>query len=192
MIFNKIILLIEFIMKGKNNILKNFKSHQVLILVAIVVGAYFLYTYSKSKAGSLDSYTEMNATGNAAEQNNYQPAGPGGTNSENAPASGMNTNMQGLPPSCVKQNVTDPRELLPRDANSEFSQLNPQGSGDLENVSLLTAGTLQGINTVGTSLRNANLQLRSEPANPRMNIGPWNNSTITADSNRKDLEIGSN
>jgi len=178
-------------MKGKNNLLKNFKSHQVLILVAIVVGGYFLYTYSKSKGGSLDSYAEMNEASNAAEQNNYQPAGPSGTNSENAPASGMNTNMQGLPPSCVKQNVTDPRELLPRDANSEFSQLNPQGSGDLENVSLLTAGTLQGINTVGTSLRNANLQLRSEPANPRMNVGPWHNSTITADSNRRDLEIGS-
>ena len=183
---------IEFIMKGKKNLLKNFKSHQVLILVAIIVGGYFLYTYSKSKSGSLDSYSEINAAGNAVDKNNYQPAGPSGTNAENASATGMNTNMQGLPPSCVKQNVADPRELLPRDANSEFSQLNPQGSGDLQNVSLLTAGTLQGINTVGTSLRNANLQLRSEPANPRMNIGPWNNSTITADSNRRDLEIGSN
>ena len=98
--------------------------------------------------------------------------------------------MRGLPPSCVKQNVTDPKELLPNGGNNEFSKAYPQGSGDLENVSLLTAGTLQGINTVGTSLRNANLQLRSEPANPRMNIGPWNNSTITADSNRRDLEIG--
>jgi len=180
-------------MKGKKNILKNFKSHQVLILVAIVVGGYFLYTYSKSKAGSVDSYSEINEAGAAAgDQNNYQPAGPGGTNVDHASANGMNTNMQGLPPSCVKQNVTDPRELLPKDANSEFSQLNPQGSGDLQNVSLLTAGTLQGINTVGTSLRNANLQLRSEPANPVMNIGPWNNSTITADSNRRDLEIGGN
>ena len=191
MVFNKIIFLIKFIKKRKKNLLKNFKSHQVLILVAIVVGGYFLYTYSKSKAGSLDSYTEMNAAGNAADQNNFQPSGPAGSNSENAPAGGMSTNMQGLPPSCIKQNVTDPRELLPKDANSEFSQLNPQGAGDLQNVSLLTAGTLQGINTVGTSLRNANLQLRSEPANPRMNIGPWNNSTITADSNRRDLEIGS-
>ena len=98
--------------------------------------------------------------------------------------------MHGLPPSCVKQNVTNPRELLPKDANSEFSKLNPMGSGDLESVSFLKAGTLNGIDTVGTSLRNANLQLRSEPANPRMNVGPWNNSTITADSNRRDLEIG--
>jgi hypothetical protein len=179
-------------MKGEKKFLKNFKSHQVLILVAIVVGGYFLYTYSKSKAGSLDSMSEINAAGGAAENNNYQPAGPGGTNVDHASANGMNTNMQGLPPSCVKQNVADPRELLPKDANSEFSQLNPQGAGDLQNVSLLTAGTLQGINTVGTSLRNANLQLRSEPANPRMNIGPWNNSTITSDSNRRDLEIGSN
>ena len=53
------------------------------------------------------------------------------------------------------------------------------GSGDLKNVSLLKAGYHIGINTVGQSLRNANLQLRSEPANPQLNVGPWNQTTIT-------------
>jgi hypothetical protein len=178
-------------MKGTKKLLKNFKSHQVLILVAIIVGGYFLYTYSKSKGGSLDSYSEINTAGKAVgESDNYQPADENTSSGGHASANGMDTNMRGLPPSCVKQNVTDPKELLPNGGSNEFSKAYPQGSGDLENVSLLTAGTLQGINTVGTSLRNANLQLRSEPANPRMNIGPWNNSTITADSNRRDLEIG--
>ena len=50
-------------MKGTKKLLKNFKSHQVLILVAIVVGGYFLYTYSKSKGGSLDSYSDINTAG---------------------------------------------------------------------------------------------------------------------------------
>ena len=180
-------------MKSSMKFLKKLKSHQLLMIAAIVVGGYFLYTYSQSKRGSLDSYSDINEAGSAvAGSDEFQPSAPHGQNSNNASANGMNTNMQGLPPSCVRQNVTDPRELLPRDANSEFSKLNPQGSGDLQNVSFLKAGTLQGINTVGTSLRNANLQLRSEPPNPRMSVGPWNNSTITADSNRKDLEIGSN
>ena len=64
------------------------------------------------------------------------------------------------------------------------------GSGDLKNVSLLKAGWHIGINTVGQSLRNANLQLRSEPVNPQLNTGPWNQSTITADMQRRPLEIG--
>ena len=64
------------------------------------------------------------------------------------------------------------------------------GAGDLKNVSLLKAGHHIGINTVGQSLRNANLQLRSEPANPQLNVGPWNQSTIAADTMRRPLEIG--
>jgi hypothetical protein len=47
-----------------------------------------------------------------------------------------------------------------------------------------------GIDTIGNSLRNANLQLRSEPANPQANVGPWNNTTIAPDTMRVPLEIG--
>ena len=193
-LFFKIILLIEFIMKKKmssKNLFKNVKSHQVLLLMAVLVGGYFLYTYSKSKGGLVDNYEGQNvAAGAVSPSETYQPSPPQGHAAPQASANGANTNMHGLPPSCVKQSVTDPRELLPRDTNSEFSKLNPAGSGDLQNVSLLQAGTLQGINTVGTSLRNANLQLRSEPANPRQAVGPWNNTTITSDNARRDFEIG--
>ena len=48
--------------------------------------------------------------------------------------------------------------------------MNPMGAGDVANVSLLRAGYHIGINTVGQSLRNANLQLRSEPANPQLKL----------------------
>lgn len=176
---------------SSKKMLKNVKSHQLLILMAVIVGGYFLFSYSKSKRGFVDNYEGQNvAAGAVAGNEQYKPSPPSGHMNNEASAQGVNTNMQGLPPSCVKQSVTDPRELLPRDTNSEFSKLNPAGSGDLQNVSLLQAGTLQGINTVGTSLRNSNLQLRSEPANPRMAVGPWNNSTITGDNARRDFEIG--
>ena len=91
----------------------------------------------------------------------------------------------------LDKSVNDPKDLLPADENTEFSKLNPMGSGDLMNVNLLKAGHHIGINTVGTSLRNANLQVRSEPANPRVETGPWNQSTIEGDNFRKTLEIGS-
>jgi hypothetical protein len=81
-------------------------------------------------------------------------------------------------------------DLLPKDKNSEWAQLNPSGSGELSNISFLKSGWQIGVDTVGQSLRNANLQLRSEPANPQTPTGPWNQSTITHDYMRVPLEIG--
>ena len=41
-------------------------------------------------------------------------------------------------------------------------------------------------------LRNANLQLRSEPPNPQLKVSPWSQSTIEPDVNRRPLELGEN
>ena len=117
-------------------------------------------------------------------------ANPLGQNSGPAGVSGVTTDMHGLPPSCTSQPIVNPKQLLPRDTNNSFSKMNPMGAGDVANVSLLKAGYHIGINTVGQSLRNANLQLRSEPANPQLNVGPWNGSTIGPDFNRRPMEIG--
>ena len=90
---------------------------------------------------------------------------------------------------CNTPQMIDPSELLPKDNNSEWANINP-ASNDLKNVNMLNPSQLIGINTVGSSLRNANYQFRSEPANPRVNVGPWNTSTIDADTFRRPLEIG--
>jgi hypothetical protein len=57
-------------------------------------------------------------------------------------------------------------------------------------VNLLRAGHWNGIDTVGSSLRNANLQVRSEPPNPQSPVSIWNNTTISPDMMRVPLEIG--
>jgi len=128
--------------------------------------------------------------GTCGQGTNYQPSHGLGRNETNAAVTGLATDTYGLPPSCAKQSVVDPRQLLPKDINTSFSQMNPGGAGDIQNVSLLKAGYHIGINTVGQSLRNANLQLRSEPANPQLNIGPWNQSSIGPDLSRRALEVG--
>lgn len=89
------------------------------------------------------------------------------------------------------QSVQSSNALLPKDKNSEWNNLNPSGTGELSNINLLKSGWQIGIDTVGQTLRNANLQLRSEPPNPQVSVGPWNNSTITPDFMRVPLEIGS-
>lgn len=81
-------------------------------------------------------------------------------------------------------------DLLPKDKNSEWAQLNPSGLGELNNINLLKAGWSQGVDTMGSSLRNANLQIRSEPPIPQRQVGPWNQSTISPDFMRVPLEIG--
>ena len=89
----------------------------------------------------------------------------------------------------ANQQLTNPSDLLPKDMNSEWSNVNP-ANADLKSINLLSAGQLIGINTVGSSLRNPSLQERSEPAIPKENISPWNQSTIDPDTLRRTLEIG--
>jgi hypothetical protein len=63
------------------------------------------------------------------------------------------------------------------------------GTGSLKGKNFLSAGALIGVNTVGQSLRNGNLQLRSEPSNPQVPISIFNNSTIEPDVNRRSFEV---
>lgn len=83
-------------------------------------------------------------------------------------------------------------DLLPSSDFMEWAKLHPSGADELNNRNFLTAGHQIGINTVGQSLRNANLQLRSEPPNPQVVVSPWQQSTIGPDLNRKPLEINEN
>lgn len=93
--------------------------------------------------------------------------------------------------SCFPRDRLSAEELLPKDAaNSKWAQMNPAGQGDVRDQNFLTSGYHIGVNTVGQSLRNANYQLRSEPANPQMPVSPWNISTIEPDQTRRPLEVG--
>jgi hypothetical protein len=108
-----------------------------------------------------------------------------------ASVNGIQTSMPGIPSSCSQPNIQNPAELLPKGSDNQWAQLNPSGKGELANVNLLKAGYHIGIDTIGQSLRNANLQIRSEPPNPQLNVGPWMNSTIEPDFMRVPLELGS-
>ena len=96
-----------------------------------------------------------------------------------------------LPKDCFPKDKLTADDLLPKDAsNSKWAKVNPAGQGDVKDQNFLNAGYHVGINTVGNSLRNANMQLRSEPPNPHMKVSPWNQTTIETDLNRRPLEIG--
>lgn len=82
-------------------------------------------------------------------------------------------------------------DLLPKhsDAN-EFENRHPEGVGPLADKNFISAGYHIGVNTIGSNLKNANVSLRSEPANPQTPVSPWNQSTINPDVYRRGFEIG--
>ena len=182
------------------NLQKSIKTHHFIALLGLIVLGYAVMQYSNKKGilsdgftGAADNENDMSKTNNTPAQNNgvAQPAEPAGQNESPASVSGIATSSQGLPPSCVKGgNVADPSELLPKDNNSQWAQLNPAGANDFKDVNLLKSGYHIGVDTVGSSLRNANLQVRSEPPNPTSNVSPWMNTTIEPDLMRMPLEIG--
>jgi hypothetical protein len=171
----------------------------VLLIVAYGVSVFAKYLTSKGNYG----YEMMSQNSNPAYKNGgskkqgpsqqsmgVQPSNPLGQNEVFASVNGIPTPNQGIPTSCSKPNIQNPSELLPKDTNSQWAQLNPSGKGELANINLLKAGYHIGIDTVGQTLRNANLQIRSEPPNPQLYVGPWNQSTIDPDFMRPPLEIG--
>lgn len=85
--------------------------------------------------------------------------------------------------------INNPENLLPTDSNSEWARLNPSMNAGTT-PDLLQAGYHIGLDTIGQTLRNANLQLRSDPIIPKSVVGPWLQSTIEPDIARVPLEIG--
>lgn len=94
------------------------------------------------------------------------------------------------PAGCYPRDQLTPVELLPADQNSIYAQQNPMGVGSLKGKNFLSAGALIGVNTVGQSLRNANLQLRSEPPNPQTPVSIFNQATIGPDISHRPLDVG--
>lgn len=94
------------------------------------------------------------------------------------------------PAPCFPADQLTAKDLLPKESDNEWARSNPKSSGSLENVNFLEAGYHYGVNTVGQTLRNANLQLRSEVPNPQVQVSPFLQTTIEPDLARRVLEIG--
>ena len=178
--------------------LKNFLNKNnlwvwcLLIVFSAILLCMRLSNYSNDRNKVVDTMNSMdNLDKNELDSGVAQPSDTHTLNNQYEKVKNVSSQeTNGLAPSCNLNNVPDPRELLPNDVNNQWSRLNPSGSGDLENINLLKAGYHAGIDTVGSSLRNANLQVRSEPPNPTNKVSPWLNSTIEPDLMRQPLEIG--
>lgn len=178
---------------------KTFKAHHVLLLLGGLVLIYVIYNYSSNKNFYPENYEPINRRNSSqnssgAPNSNARGGNPAGANDgtfyvDYAPVNSGDGNMAGMPSNCNSQSMNTPSDLLPNDNNSGWG-LKPMGSGDFMGVNFLNAGYLIGIDTIGSTLRNANQQIRSEPPNPQLIVSPWNNTTIEPDAFRQPLEVG--
>lgn len=150
---------------------------RLLIIIIFIVLAWMLLNYSGAKTLSLDGmdtgYGNAATTGNGANAQGSEQQKP-------------------APDAFASQGSVNPRDLLPDDQNSQWAALNPvnMSQGNIVAGDMLQAGYHIGLDTIGQSMRNANLQLRSDPIIPKQNVGPWNQSTYEPDLARVPLELG--
>ena len=145
-------------------------SNRILIVFFALITIWLLTQYSGDKFTSVDAMetgTPVDATAPPAK-------------SADVPVT------QALGP------IANPNELLPVDQNSQWAALNPvnMAQGNILNGDMLQAGYHIGLDTIGQSMKNANLQLRSDPIIPKQDVGPWNQSTYEPDYARVPLEVG--
>lgn len=166
---------------------KFFTPNRIFIMVVFLILAYALMSYSNSKQwNTRDSL--VNAVDSGA------PSTPSvGAVSNSATGASSQTSAGAATVASADYfpaTVTNPADLLPRDENSAWASSNPGlKANGVQTPDLLQAGSLIGLDTIGQSLRNANLQLRSDPPIPHTNVGPWNNSTIEPDLIRAPFDI---
>lgn len=165
---------------------KLFSTDKVILMSILVISVMFVVYYSSSKSLIIDRMETGNAQMSGMMPPRKQPSVRETSAQNIVPVpQGISDSVQS---GYVPQQVANPGDLLPQDQNSQFSALNPNTTGGMPD--LLQAGYHIGLDTIGQSLRNANQQLRSDPVIPKMDVGPWNHSTIEPDLGRVPLEIG--
>ena len=190
-------------MAAFKKLFKDLKNEHVLGIVGLVLLIFAFCKYSSDKNifqvgfGSNNSTplkpSPINSSSPVKQVNKAVPSSSSHATSY-APYNGNISNQavsnSATSSTSMNKPATNPMDLLPKNSeNSLWNTMNP--AANVDNPNLLDPAKIVGINTQGSSLRNANLQLRSEPPNPRTNTNcPWNISTIESDKFRKSLEIG--
>lgn len=148
-------------------------NQQTLKLLLAVVAVYVLYRLSQrwtSRPGVSMSPSPRVSTYVPFDEMPFDTVPPRGPDASSVPPLNVSTELL-------------PKPVIPQ--VQDFGEFAPNALGGLN---FLEPTQKLGLDTQGSSLRNANRQIRADPPNPRMNVGPWNQSTIEPDLLRRPLE----
>ncbi len=87
---------------------------------------------------------------------------------------------------CQPEDLFDVDKYLPQEVNDDWFEVQPEPIS-VKNRHLINITKPIGINTIGSSLRNASYDIRGAPACPKFVVSPFLNSNIEADVNIKPL-----
>jgi hypothetical protein len=160
----------------RNGLMKFFTMEKVIMIIALVILAYMLFSYGNNKGLVMDSMSNYATVGDVYDDKKQE--------------SGEEKSVAPMKPSVVS-GPASPEDLLPSDSNSEWSALKPTSVDKSKGI--MSADLLEPVNVIGTSTGTSlgcapNLQLRGDPTIQKQDIGPWNQSTCEGDVTRKPLE----
>jgi len=82
----------------------------------------------------------------------------------------------------------DPKEFLPQEINDEWFQSDLSNLPNMNQEKLIEISKdCIGINTVGNSMKNPSYDIRGNIPNPKINVGPFLNSSYDPDTNIRSL-----
>lgn len=149
-------------------------KHVLKILIGVIIVVIILRMVSCRGANAgrpvIEQYSDFDPAEMANVEETFQTATPSGTQATMVP---MSTSVDLLPKPAVGS--TDYGEFAPKNLGTQ---------------NFIDASKLIGVDTQGSTLKNANYSLRRDPPIPRgsNSTGIWNQSTIEADMYRKNLD----
>lgn len=150
-------------------------------------------SYSGARRGSLgpsewDAYFDHNNNiiGNAQTGDNDKFLPMDESNGEFAVFKSGGRATCGSNQNCQPEDLFDVDKYLPQEVNDDWFEVQPEPIS-VKNRHLINITKPIGINTIGSSMRNASYDIRGTPACPKFIVSPWNNSNIDGDVNLKPL-----
>jgi hypothetical protein len=87
---------------------------------------------------------------------------------------------------CSPDDLFDVDKYLPQEVNDDWFEVQPEPIS-VKNRHLINITKPIGVNTIGTSKKNASYDLRASPACPKYVVSPWLQSSIEPDTNLKPI-----
>jgi len=87
---------------------------------------------------------------------------------------------------CEVEDLYDVDKYLPQEVNSDWFETVAEPIS-IRNRALINVTRPIGVNTIGSSKKNATYDLRAAPINAKLNVSPWNISSIEPDTNGRSI-----
>jgi len=152
-------------------------------------GEYKRSSYSAGMRGALgpsdwSDYFDHNnnIVGNSqtGENDNFIPVDESGNGFAVFKSAGRAT--CGSNQNCNASDLFDVDKYLPQEVNDDWYEVTPEPIS-IKNRHLINISKPIGVNSIGSSLKNASYDLRAQPACPKSVVSPWLQSSIEPDTN---------